>query len=55
MPDHRRLLARGEPQRARHVALAVDSGEDENGGFHGGSGWKGGIVGQGADSAEITN
>ena len=35
VPDHRGLLARGELQRARHVALAIDSGKDENGGFHG--------------------
>ena len=34
MPDHRRLAAGDEPQRARHVALAVDAGEDEDGGFH---------------------
>ena len=34
MPDHRGLLAGGELQRARHVALAIDSGEDENGRFH---------------------
>ncbi len=34
MPDHRRLVARGELQRARHVALAIDAGKDEDGGFH---------------------
>ena len=37
VPDHRGLVARSEPERARHVALAVDSGKDEDGGFHGGS------------------
>jgi hypothetical protein len=31
MPDHRGLLAGGEFERARHIALAVDSGKDENG------------------------
>ena len=31
MPDHRGLLARSELQRARHVALAIDAGKDENG------------------------
>ena len=39
MPDHRRLLAGDELQRARHVALAIDSGKDENGGFHGVTGF----------------
>ena len=34
MPDHRGLMARRELQRAGHVALAIDSGEDEDGGFH---------------------
>src|SRR5206468_3681245 len=34
MPDHRRLIARGQLQRTRHVALAIDSGKDEDGGFH---------------------
>ena len=31
MPHHRRLLAGDEFQRARHIALAIDSGKDENG------------------------
>jgi hypothetical protein len=31
MPDHRRLVAGDELERPRHVALAVDSGKDENG------------------------
>src|SRR4029078_691677 len=31
MPDHRGLLAGREFQRARHVALAIDAGENENG------------------------
>src|SRR5579871_5446132 len=34
MPDHARLVAGGEFQSARHVALAIDTGEDEDGGFH---------------------
>ncbi len=34
VPDHRRLLAGHEFQRARHVALAIDAGKDEDGGFH---------------------
>src|SRR6202022_953484 len=38
-----RLTAGDQFQRTRHVALAIDSGKDENGGFHGGSGWKTGI------------
>jgi hypothetical protein len=31
MPHHRGFLAGDEFQRARHVALAIDSGKDENG------------------------
>jgi hypothetical protein len=31
MPDHCRLLAGDEFERTRHIALAVDSGKDENG------------------------
>jgi hypothetical protein len=42
MPDHRGLLAGDELERARHIALAVDSGKDENGGFHGVTGVSGG-------------
>jgi hypothetical protein len=38
-------MARGKLERPRHVALAIDSGEDKDGGFHGGSGWKKGIGG----------
>jgi hypothetical protein len=34
VPHHRRFMARDEPQRARHVALAIDAGKDENSGFH---------------------
>src|ERR1700722_12741729 len=34
VPDHRGLVARSELQRAGHVALAIDSGKEENGGFH---------------------
>ena len=34
MPDHRGLMARDQPQRTRHVTLAIDSGKDEDGGFH---------------------
>ncbi len=34
MPDHRGFMTRDEPQRARHVALAIDAGKDENSGFH---------------------
>ena len=34
VPDHRGFMTRRQPQRARHVALAIDSGKDENGGFH---------------------
>ena len=35
VPDHRRRAARHQLQRARHVALAIDPREDEDGGFHG--------------------
>ena len=35
VPDHRWLHARHELERARHVALAIDAGKDEDGGFHG--------------------
>src|SRR4051794_25553350 len=38
MPDHRWRRAGDEPDRARHVALTIDPGEDENGGFHDGTG-----------------
>jgi hypothetical protein len=48
-------VPRSEPQRARHIALAVDTGEDEDGGFHGGSGWKNANRRLTADRAEITN
>ncbi len=34
VPDHGRLNAGNEPNRARHVALAIDAGENEDGGFH---------------------
>ncbi len=34
MPHHRGFMARDEPQRARHIALAIDAGKDENSGFH---------------------
>ena len=34
VPDHRRLATGHELERARHVALAIDSGKDEDGGFH---------------------
>ena len=34
VPDHRRLAAGDEPQRARHVALAIDAGKNEHRGFH---------------------
>jgi hypothetical protein len=27
-------MAGDKPQRARHVALAIDSGKNEDGGFH---------------------
>jgi hypothetical protein len=30
-------MARSELERAPHIAFAIDSGEDEDGGFHGGS------------------
>ncbi|MGY4420164.1 hypothetical protein ACVWY2_002589 [Bradyrhizobium sp. JR6.1] len=31
VPDHRRLIAGCELERARHVALAIDAREDEDG------------------------
>jgi hypothetical protein len=31
MPDHRGLIARCEFERPRHIALAIDAREDENG------------------------
>ncbi len=34
VPDHRRIAARGELQRPRHVAFAIDAGKNEDGGFH---------------------
>ena len=34
MPDHRGFMPGRELQRARHVALAIDAGKDEDGGFH---------------------
>src|SRR5262249_53169617 len=34
MPDHRGRAAGDDPQRARHVALAIDAGEDDDGGLH---------------------
>src|SRR5260370_523656 len=34
VPDHRGFMTRRQPQRARHVALAIDSGKDDNDGFH---------------------
>src|ERR1700733_4688208 len=34
MPDHRGLVSGREFQRTRHIALAIDSGKDENGRFH---------------------
>ena len=34
MPHHRRLAAGNEFERARHVALAIDAGKNEDGGFH---------------------
>src|SRR4029450_148206 len=34
MPHHGRLAAADELERARHVALAIDAGKDDNGGFH---------------------
>src|SRR5262249_51613574 len=34
MPDHGRLAATDELERARHVALAIDAGKDDDGGFH---------------------
>src|SRR5262249_56417840 len=34
MPDHGRVAATDELERARHVALAIDPGKDDNGGFH---------------------
>ncbi len=37
VPDHGGFLARSELERTRHVALAIDSGKNENGGFHIGS------------------
>ena len=30
----RGLGARHKPERARHVALAIDAGENDDGGFH---------------------
>ncbi|MHC2867667.1 hypothetical protein ACVIYH_008745 [Bradyrhizobium diazoefficiens] len=51
VPDHRGLAARDQPQRARHVTIAVDSGKDEDGGFHGrGSDGDGNRAGQRANS-----
>ena len=35
VPHHGRFGARHKPERARHVALAIDAGEDDDGGFHG--------------------
>src|SRR5207245_11377547 len=34
MPDHGRLAAADKLERARHVALAIDAGKDDDGGFH---------------------
>src|SRR5262249_16603625 len=34
MPDHGRLAAADELERARHVALAIDAGKDHDGGSH---------------------
>ena len=34
MPNHRRLAAGYQLERARHVALAIDAGKDDDGGFH---------------------
>src|SRR5262249_58826627 len=34
MPHHRGLAAGDEPQGARHVTLAIDAREDENGCLH---------------------
>ena len=31
MPDHRGFMTRCKLQRARHIALAIDSGKDEDG------------------------
>ena len=37
VPDHRRVAPGDQPQRARHVALAIDAGEDEDGRSHAGA------------------
>ena len=34
VPDHRRLAPGDEPQRARHIALAIDSRKMQHRGFH---------------------
>ena len=34
VPHHRRLAPGNELQRARHVALAIDAGKDDDGRFH---------------------
>ena len=34
VPDHGGLAAGDELERARHVALAIDAGKDDDGGFH---------------------
>jgi hypothetical protein len=35
MPEHRRIAAGHELERARHVALAINAGKNDNGGLHG--------------------
>src|SRR5262249_14880247 len=34
MPDHRGRATGDDPERARHVALTIDAGEDDDGGLH---------------------
>ena len=34
VPDHRWLPPGDQPERARHVALAIDAGKDDDRGFH---------------------
>ncbi len=39
MPHHERLPARRQPQGPDHVMLAIDAGEDYDGGLHASSIW----------------